>query len=240
LSEESGYWELRSTLVTDLKRQGIIKSKAVEDAFLSIRREDFAWKEYAGSAYFDEPLPLGDTGQTISAPHMVAIMLEEAELLRGMKVLEVGTGSGYNAALIGHIVDNGIEQASRPLVFTVERNLELVKYAKLNLKKAKLDEVVEVVMGDGSLGYPEKSEVMLYDRILVTAGAPRIPVHLEKQLKLGGILLIPIGVTSYQTLVKVRKVQSRTGEPLLTKTSLMPVMFVPLISKEQVPSKFQE
>jgi protein-L-isoaspartate(D-aspartate) O-methyltransferase len=221
-------------LIDSLKRENIIKSKLVEEALRNIKREDFLWKgEPRYAAYFDEPRALGDTGQTISAPHMVAIMLEEAELQHGLTVLEVGTGSGYNAALIGHIVSRGIAQGSleRPLVISIERDPRLVKFARENLAKTKLDKVVQVIEGDGSLGYPNSSKDMMYDRILVTAAAPFIPPHLEIQLKIGGILLAPVGELPYQTLIKERKTQREDGKVELSRQELMGVMFVPLIGE---------
>lgn len=220
-------------LIESLKRENILKSKSVEEALRSIRREDFLWEgEPKAIAYIDQPLALGDTGQTISAPHMVTIMLEEAELEPGLSVLEVGTGSGYNAALIAYIVSKKFEDTSHPLVISIERNSRLVKFARENLKRAKLEKFVEVVEGDGSLGYPQGSDEMLYDRIIVTAGAPFIPPHLERQLKIGGILQVPVGNGPYQILIKERKIDKGKGKVELSKQRLMPVMFVPLIGEE--------
>jgi protein-L-isoaspartate(D-aspartate) O-methyltransferase len=223
----------RSALIATLKRENILKSKVVEEAFLNVKREEFVWEGYASEAYIDEPLPLGDTGQTISAPHMVAIMLEEAEFFPGMKVLEVGTGSGYNAALIAYIVSKGMNKDSieEPLVITIERNGKLAEYARENLQRAGFEKIVNVIEGDGSVGYPQESEEMIYDRIIVTAGAPFIPPYFEKQLKIEGLLLIPLGRNQFQTLVKAKKVKSSNGSTELKKQKLMPVMFVPLVGQ---------
>ncbi len=223
----------QSELIRSLRNERILKSKNIEKALESIRREDFLWKNYPLSeAYVDEPLPLGGTGQTISAPHMVAIMLEELGLARGQKVLEIGSGSGYNAALLGFIVSEGTK-ISTQLVTTVERDQELSRFAQENIRKAGLSNVVEVVRGDGSLGYPPRANEPIYDRILVTAGAPHIPHFLEKQLKVGGILLIPVGNFSYQTLYKIRKsIKGKEGKTELTREELMACMFVPLVGEE--------
>lgn len=221
----------KANLIESLKREGLLKSKTVEQALLSIRREDFVWPGYGASAYFDEPLPLGDTGQTISAPHMVTIMLEEAELCPGLKVLEIGTGSGYNAALIAEIVSKRAKEIDQPLVVTIERNAKLVQFAKENVKRAGFEKTVQVVEGDGSLGYPQESNEMIYDRIFVTAGAPFIPPFLEKQLKPEGIILVPVGEMPYQTLIKAKKVEITRKKFELKKQKLMGVMFVPLLGE---------
>jgi protein-L-isoaspartate(D-aspartate) O-methyltransferase len=221
-------------LINALKGEKILKAKHVEDALRSVRREDFLWQgESIATAYMDQPLGLGETGQTISAPHMVTIMLEEADLRPGLHVLEVGTGSGYNAALIAFIVSRGIQDSIKePLVTSIERNEKLAHFARQNLERAKLDKFIEVIEGDGSLGYPEGSKEMLYDRIIVTAGAPFIPPHLESQLKINGILLIPVGNGLYQNLIKERKILGENGKAELVKEKLMAVMFVPLVGED--------
>ena len=215
----------RLELVDSLKREGVLKSKQVEGALLAIDRADFLWKdESKGFAYSDTPLTLGETGQTISAPHMVVIMLEEAEIRPGLKVLEVGTGSGYNAALIAKLVKATKDNP----VITIERNEELVSFARTNLDYAGVH--VSVVEGDGSLGYPKGSHEMIYDRIIVTAASPVIPPHLQDQLKLGGILLLPLG-RDLQTLVKIRKQKDGSGKIKYSEERLMAVAFVPLIGE---------
>jgi protein-L-isoaspartate(D-aspartate) O-methyltransferase len=223
---------LKFHLINSLRREGILRSKQVEEAFLQIKREDFVWPGYEAEAYIDEPLPLGETGQTISAPHMVVIMLEEAELTEGLKVLEVGTGSGYNAALIAAIVSKSIkDKVEEPLVITVDRNSKLVEFAKNNIEKAGLSTIVKVVEGDGSLGYPQASQDMIYDRIIVTAGAPHVPRYLADQLKPGGLLLVPTGRGFSQTLLKVKKIENPSGKIELRQQKLMQVMFVPLVGE---------
>ena len=213
--------EERKRLVERLKREGILKSREVIEAFLKVPRELFVWPGMEAEAYWDTPLPLGDTGQTISAPHMVAIMLEELRVKRGMKVLEIGTGSGYNAALLAELVGPEGE------VVTIERIPELVEFAKKNIEKAGYSSRVKIVQGDGTLGYPPRSTEPIYDRIIVTAAAPRAPKYLLHQLKDEGILLAPIGPPGYQELTRITK---RKGE--IREERLGGCVFVPLVGED--------
>ena len=201
-------------LVNSLKLQGIIKSKEVENAFLKVPRHLFVPEDLVEDAYVDAPLPIG-AGQTISAPHMVAIMLELLELKKGQKVLEIGAGSGWNACLIAEIIGEDGK------VYTIERIPEIADFAKRNVEKAGYDNV-EVIVGDGTLGYePAKP----YDRIMVTAAAPIIPDPLLKQLRRNGILLAPVGNRFCQELLKVVKEE----EVKITKHGYC--VFVPLVGK---------
>ncbi|MEM0117627.1 MAG: protein-L-isoaspartate(D-aspartate) O-methyltransferase [Conexivisphaerales archaeon] len=208
----------RRLLVNMLKEQKIIISSRVERAMLKVPREEFVWQGYAERAYDDSPLPLGDTGQTISAPHMVALMLEEMELQQEHSVLEIGTGSGYNIALIAEIVGNSAR------VITVELDSRLAVFAKNNLQKTGYSDCVEVVNADGSAGLPAGIARQAYDRIAVTAACSVLPGILKSQLKRNGILLAPVGGPFAQRLVKVRKDE----ESRLTETSITWVSFVPL------------
>jgi protein-L-isoaspartate(D-aspartate) O-methyltransferase len=154
---------------------------------------------------------------------MVAIMLEEMELRRGLRVLEVGAGSGYNAALMAEILTDSKE--SKPNIITIERLPELVNYVNENLRRTGYSQRLKVVAGDGTLGYPPKSGDEMYDRIVVTAASFTIPEFLHKQLKVGGTILIPIGDFGGQNLVK--GVKTEPGK-LLQKV-VCGCMFVPLI-----------
>ena len=204
----------RKRLVERLKRHGYIKSREVEEAFLSVPRERFVPEENERFAYADTPLEIG-YGQTISAPHMIAIMCEHLELRKGLKVLEVGAGSGYHAGIVARIVGR------EGHVYTIERIGELARMARENLKKVGIENVT-VVEGDGSLGLPEFAP---YDRIYVTCAAPSIPKPLEEQLKVDGIILIPVG-RAFCTLIKGRK----TKEGLETE-EICGCAFVPLVGK---------
>ncbi len=201
-------------LVERLEEEGVIRSNAVKEAFLAYPRYLFVEERYRDYAHVDEPLPI-PAGQTVSAPHMVAIMLELADLKEGMKVLEIGTGSGWNASLIAHIIKTD--------VYTVERIPEIVEFARRNLKRAGVKNV-HVFHGDGSLGFPPKAP---YDRIIVTAGAPEAPKPLIEQLKVGGKLVIPVGRHHiWQELYEIVK-----GEEGVEIRKHGGVAFVPLIGR---------
>lgn len=190
----------RRRLVELLKLQGVVVSEEVERAMLRVPREEFVPPEYRDEAYEDHPLPIPE-GQTISAPHMCAIMCEAAEIKRGDSVLEIGTGSGYHAALCAEIVSPTGEPLEG-LVVTVEVIAKLARFARENLKRAGYYDRVHLIVADGSAGAPVRAT---FDKILVTAAAPRVPPPLLEQLKEGGILVIPVGPRWQQLLVKVRK-----------------------------------
>ncbi|HLO25120.1 MAG TPA: protein-L-isoaspartate(D-aspartate) O-methyltransferase, partial [Geobacteraceae bacterium] len=174
--------------------------------------EDFVPAELAGHAYDDNPLPIGE-GQTISQPFMVAYMTEALEPARTDRVLEIGTGSGYAAAVLSQVVAE---------VHTVERIEELASTARERLNRLGYANI-RVHVGDGSLGWPEHAP---YDAIVVTAGAPQVPQPLLEQLAVGGRLVIPVGPHErIQTLVRVRRV----GPDDFRYESHFGVMFVPLI-----------
>lgn len=190
-----GFEDERKELVDKLIREGILKSKEVIEAFLKIPREEFVPRHLRRLAYADTPLPIG-YGQTISAPHMVAIMTEALAPKRGHRVLEVGTGSGYQAAILAEIVgDEGH-------VWTIERIPALAEFARENLRRTSYARRVTVIVGDGSKGYPG---AMPYDRIIVTAAAPDVPEPLIEQLAPGGRLIIPVGNSFIQRLLIMDK-----------------------------------
>ncbi|NVM36953.1 MAG: protein-L-isoaspartate(D-aspartate) O-methyltransferase [Candidatus Lokiarchaeota archaeon] len=215
--------EKRKRLVESLKDRGILTKLEVIRAMLIVPRHKFVPKDAESSAYMDSPLSIG-LGQTISAPHMNAMMCEYLELSEGEKVLEIGTGSGYHAALCAELV--APENSQNPgHVFTIERHEGLVKNARDSLKKTGNMNKVTVIHGDGTLGYPKEAP---YDKILVTAASPsKIPVPLRDQLKEGGILCIPAGSKSFaQNLYIIKK----HGENFDSK-KITGVRFVPLIGK---------
>ena len=215
MTDEAELKRLWERTVEKLVREGIIRSEAVKLAFLKYPRYLFVEEKYRRYAHLDEPLPI-PAGQTVSAPHMVAIMLELAELKPGMNVLEIGTGSGWNAALISELVKND--------VYTVERIPELVEFARRNLERAGVKNV-HVILGDGTKGFPPKAP---YDRIIVTAGAPDIPKPLLEQLKPGGKLIIPVGSYHlWQDLLEVIKLEDGS----IKVKNRGGVAFVPLIGE---------
>ncbi|AIF69323.1 protein-L-isoaspartate O-methyltransferase [Palaeococcus pacificus DY20341] len=213
---EDELYEKWKHLVTGLELQRIIKSERVREAFLKVPRYKFVLERYKDYAHVDEPLPI-PAGQTISAPHMVAIMLEIADLKEDMNILEIGAGSGWNAALIYELVKND--------VYTIERIPELVEFARRNLERAGYDRV-HVILGDGTKGFPPKAP---YDVIIVTAGAPKIPTSLVEQLKVGGKLIIPVGsYHMWQELYEVIKLDKENKVKIIKHGG---VAFVPLVGE---------
>lgn len=208
--------ERRNRMVDHLIARGYARSSAVEKALRKVPRERFVPDHLAHEAYVDSPLPIG-MGQTISAPHMVAIMLEELDLKAGMRALEIGAGSGYHAAVTAEIV--------RPdgAVFTIERIPDLVEFARRNLESAGYSDTVKVFLGDGSQGSPENAP---FDRIFVACGAPDVPRPLMEQLREDGILLVPVGGRSFQDLIKISK---KGGK--ITRENRGGCIFVPLIGE---------
>ncbi|MBC7114284.1 MAG: protein-L-isoaspartate O-methyltransferase [Archaeoglobi archaeon] len=206
--------EERERAVERLVRAGYIKDRRVIEALKRVPRHLFVPEKYRKYAYVDEPLPIGEN-QTISAIHMVGIMAELLEVEEGMKILEIGAGSGYHAAVLAELVgESGI-------IYSVERIPKLAEMARRNLERAGYKNVI-VLIGDGSKGLPEKAP---FDRISVTAAAPEIPRPLVEQLKDGGIMVIPVG-RIFQELKVVRK----KGDEV-TVENWGPVSFVPLIGE---------
>ncbi len=204
-------------LVEYLESQGYIKTEKVKNAFLDVPRDIFIKDVFPGKAYMDTPLPIGN-GQTISAPHMVAIMAEELRPCSGHRVLEIGGGSGYHAAIVGRMV------GPEGHVISLERFEVLVKKARNALASIGIENVT-MIHGDGSEGYPEHGP---YDRIYYTCAAPYVPKEVFDQLKVGGILLSVEGEPySTQRLIRYFKV----GDSQIEKEMLTLCVFVPLIGK---------
>jgi len=215
------YFEKRRRLVEQLVEEGVIKSEKVKNAMLRVPRHEFVWPDQLRHAYDDFPLPLGETGQTVSAPHMVALMNELLDVQVGDKILEVGTGGGYHAATLAVLTCPSLD-SPKPLVFTVEINHELVEFARRNLARLGFDKVVKVIEGDGSKGYWEEAP---YDCISVTAAAPSIPKPLIDQLKPGGRMVIPVQSEFFeQNLFLVKK----DDKGRVNTINMGPVIFVPL------------
>ena len=206
--------EKNEKMIASLKQSGFIISDHVEKAFSKIYREDFVPLHLKNVAYVDRPFEIGN-GQTISAPHMVAIMVEALDIKPGQKILEIGSGSGYHAAVVSLLVGNDGQ------VFSIERIHALAESAKENLDKAGCNNVT-VFKGDGSLGLPDHAP---YDRIYVTCASPSVPQPLLDQLRDTGKLLIPVG-RMYCELMLLEK----NGDHIDSK-DLGGCAFVPLVGK---------
>lgn len=200
----------REAMVQLIRSRGIT-DRSVLNALLVVRREQFVPLESRESAYDDSPLPIGSK-QTISQPFVVAIMVTSLQLKSEDRVLEIGTGSGYAAAIIGQIAKD---------VVTVERLEELVEMAKRNLAEEAIENV-KVCHADGTDGWPEDAP---YDAIVVAAGGPQIPEPLIEQLNIGGRLVIPVGPTKAQQQL-IRLIKTENG---LQEEDLGAVRFVPLV-----------
>ncbi|MFQ6076745.1 MAG: protein-L-isoaspartate(D-aspartate) O-methyltransferase, partial [Candidatus Bathyarchaeia archaeon] len=202
MASKTDYEAKRDRIVRVLVSRRVIRSQSVIKAMMTVPREEFVRKGQKEYAYIDTPLQIG-YGQTISAIHMVGMMAEALELDIGQTVLEVGAGSGYHAAVVAEIVSpGGVDSAGH--VYTVEIVPELAEFARRNLKRTGYADRVTVLCGDGSKGYSDKAP---YDRVLVTAAAPEVPRPLVEQLKVGGVLVIPVGgIYFFQNLLKVQKV----------------------------------
>jgi protein-L-isoaspartate(D-aspartate) O-methyltransferase len=211
-ASESAFDAQRAALVERLRDQGHVRSAKVEAAMRAVPRERFVPPSLVGRSYVDEPLPIGHR-QTISAPHMVAIMTEALEPFAGAHILEVGTGSGYQAAILSHLV------GPSGAVVSIERLDDLAQNARRTLRDVGADNVT-VVAGDGSQGFAASAP---YDRILVTAAAPEIPEPLLAQLGATGVIVIPVGGRHCE-LFRVRKAGKTT-----TQESLGLCAFVPLL-----------
>ncbi|NLB34476.1 MAG: protein-L-isoaspartate(D-aspartate) O-methyltransferase [Elusimicrobia bacterium] len=202
-----------------LERRGI-ESPALLDAVRQIPRELFVPEEYRKDAYRDSPLPIGE-GQTISQPYMTVWMTDILSPQSGEKILEIGTGSGYQTALLAYL---GAK------VYTIERKTLLLERArsihlKLGLKN------IYYKLGDGSLGWPEES---LFDGIMVTAAAPATPDELVKELKLGGRMLLPEGSRDIQELTLLKKHLDGS----LERTNFGGCRFVPLLGADGFDPEF--
>ncbi|MCX7705798.1 MAG: protein-L-isoaspartate(D-aspartate) O-methyltransferase [bacterium] len=212
MEEKINFEKLRQEMVEHQIKSRGIKNPAVLSAFLKIPREKFVPADLQVCAYDDCPLPIG-YGQTISQPYMVAIMTELAEPTKEEKVLEIGTGSGYQTAILCEL---GCQ------VYSIERIPELAEKAKKTLKE--LGYKPTIIIGDGTIGYAEFAP---YKLIMVTAGAPEIPQSLIEQLDEEGRIIIPVGDLYSQELIKGIK---RKGK--LIKEYHGGCQFVPLKGRE--------
>ena len=201
----------RSMIEHDIKGRGITNPNVLK-IMAELAREDFVPSEYKSQAYFDGPLSIG-LDQTISQPYIVALMTEELKVKSDMDVLEIGTGSGYQTAVLCRLAKK---------VYTIERLEQLSQKAQIVLQQSGMDNV-EFHVGDGSCGWPEKKS---FDRIMITAAVPNIPKPILKQLKQDGLLVAPVGSTGVQKLIVCQKKKEQ-----ISKQFICDVRFVKLIGK---------
>lgn len=205
---EGDFKVMRDKMVeTQIKARGV-KDPRVLSALLKVERHRFVPEEYLNSAYSDQPLPIGE-GQTISQPYIVALMTELLELKGDEKVLEIGTGSGYQAAILAELAKE---------VYTIEIIESLASSANNRLLKLGYRNV-KVKSGDGYLGWPEAAP---FDAVIVTAAPDHIPQPLMDQLKEGGRMVVPVGTYAQE----LKKIVKRSGK--VETIDVVPVIFVPM------------
>jgi protein-L-isoaspartate(D-aspartate) O-methyltransferase len=206
----------RSAMVEQQLRGRDIRSARVLDAMRKVPRHLFVPEAQRGDAYLDHPLPIGH-GQTISQPYIVAFMTQALDLRPTDRVLEIGTGSGYQAAVLGELVKD---------VYTIEIVEPLAERARTTLSSLGYRNV-HVRAGNGYLGWPDQAP---FDRVMVTAAPDEVPPALVEQLRVGGLMAIPVGGAGFQELRILRK----TEKGIETLTTL-PVSFVPMTGKPKEP-----
>ncbi len=199
----------REKLIERLKKEGYIESEGVKQAFLNVPRGQFIPENKRKEAYSDIPLNIGKS-QTISAPHIIAVITEFLDISSNDKILEIGTGSGYHLAITAELAKK---------VYSIEIHEELAEKAKETLDGLGYENI-EIEVGDGSLGLPEHSP---YNKIYYTCSAPEIPQGIIDQLSNKGKIVAPIGVGGQQTLYVIKKEKGK-----IDKTPKMGVRFVPL------------
>jgi len=201
-------------LIIYLRNSKLLTDDRVEYALRNIPRHEFVPESELDYAYNNKPLPIMKN-QTISQPGVVTRMTEWLDVKDGQNILEIGTGSGWQSAILSYLVGTGN-------VYSVERHPELAKFAQENLKKLRIDNV-HVILGDGSIGY---SEASTYDRIIITAACTKIPSSLTEQLSENGLILAPVG-DSKQSLILLQK----TSKGIVEIRHESHYIFVPLVGK---------
>ena len=211
---EKKYHTALNDLIIYLKNSKFLTDEKVESALQNIPRHEFVPESELEYAYDNEPLPIMKN-QTISQPGVVTRMTEWLDVKNGQNILEIGTGSGWQSAILSYLVGSGT-------IYSIERHPELAKFAQENLKKLKIHNV-HVILGDGTLGYSQASP---YDRIIITAACTEIPLPLLDQLSENGLIIAPVGGSS-QSLVLLQK----TPKGIVEIKNQSKYVFVPLVGK---------
>ena len=207
-------YQLRMNMIeTQIKKRGIT-DQTILDAMKKVNRHEYVQENFERLAYSDRPVPIG-FGQTISQPYIVAFMSHKLNVASHHKVLEIGTGSGYQAAVLAELSD---------YVYTIEIIPELAKRAEKVLKKNDYDNIT-MRIGDGYKGWPEHA---LFDRIMVTAAPKEIPEKLVEQLAPGGIMVLPVGET---VMMQYLWLITKDNDGQIEKEKILPVRFVPMVKK---------
>lgn len=214
MSSNSSFEEERRRMVNQQLKPRNISNTRVLEAMKKVPREEFVPDSEKDRAYTDRALPIRE-GQTISQPYIVALMTQQLKVGSSEKVLEVGTGSGYQTAILAELGAS---------IFTVEYHEQLSKKARKRLEKLGYGDQVEFKTGDGSLGWPEKSS---FDRVIITAAVPSIPEPIKKQTAGDGLIVAPVG-TRYSQKMEVLK---KTGKEDWQKIQLIGCRFVPLLGE---------
>jgi len=227
--EKNNFTVLRMAMVNNQLKSSYdmrppVTDRAVLNAMLTVPRHKFVTKEMERDAYSDMPLPIG-LGQTISQPYMVGLMTQCLELKGNEKVLEIGTGCGYQTAIIAEILKPKETQANGGNVYTIEIVEPLYKMATKILQELGYDNI-KAKSGDGFIGWEEYGP---FDRMILTCSVTRIPEPLINQLKNGGLIVLPIGPTFSESMITV--VRKQKGK--LTSTAIIPCRFVPMTGKMQ-------
>ena len=205
---------LRKLMIKNQLQSRVIRDDAVLEVMRSVERHNFVPENYRDRAYSDGPLPIGH-GQTISQPYIVAFMTEQLQVSSQHKILEIGTGSGYQAAILGELAKH---------VFTIEIIPELAEGAKNILNHLSYKNIT-VRAGDGYKGWPEEAP---FERIMVTAAPTEVPQELLDQLAPGGRMILPVGA---QFSVQYLWVIEKDDQGTVTKEKILPVRFVPMVKE---------
>jgi len=201
----------KKQLIEQMIKSKVLKTPKIIEAFEKIPRHEFVTKEYISSSYMDFALPTLK-GSTISQPSTVAIMTEALNPQEGEKILEIGTGSGWQTSLLAYIIGN------KGKVVTIEFDPDLVEFAKKNIHRLGIKNV-EVILGDGSLGYKKEAP---YDKIIFTCATPSIPKPVKEQLRMGGRIVAPVGSIEVQRMLAI----DRVGKDEFAESEVEPVSFV--------------